>query len=227
MAKSKATKTYKKFKKRMYRNKYRNAIQKVSKYNEPVRFFKRKCKIGTITTNAFGYSGGSIVFRLDQLPNYNEFTSLFDQYCIRYVKVYIVHRALNLSIMETANDFTRVGFPNIISVRDYDDNTAPTSDEAGYNTLREYSKSKTFTYTSERRVYEIGIVPAVLSETYRTGLTTAYAPKFKSYLDCAFPDVPHYAIKYVVNAPNNGGGTTPNVIFDVYATYYLSFKTIR
>lgn len=204
--------------------KYRS--MRVSKYNLNVRYFKRKCKVGSITTNTGGYVGGSIVFRLDSLPGYTEFTSLFDQYCIRYVKLYFVSRGVNLSIIESINN-QAMGMPNIITVRDYDDNTAPSSDEAGYNTLREYSKSKTFSFTTDNRVFTIGIVPSILSENYRTGVTTAYSPKFKQYLDCSYPDVPHYSIKYCINIPNNGSLSTPQASFDVYATYYLSFKTIR
>lgn len=194
-------------------------------YAPSARFFKRKARITAVGTSTTGYASGAITFSLDSLPAYTEYTTLFDQFSVRYVKIYIVHRATNISMIETTNNVA-VGMPNLVIVRDYDDSTAPSADEAGYNTLRQYDRSKTFSFTPDRRDFSIGIRPAV-AQDINSGVTTSYAPRWKAWVDCDYPATPHYGLKYVIQVPYSGVGTCPSAYFDIYATYYLSFKQAR
>lgn len=208
------------------KSKYRKATWKVNPYNMPVRYFKRKVNLGTVTTNVGGYVGALQTFNLALLPNYNELTVLFDQYSIRYVNFYVVMRPTTLSMIESHNNLA-MGMPNIAIVKDYDSSTPPTSDENGYNQIREYSSSKTFSFTAERRAFKIGICPAVLTEVYRSGISTAYSPKFKQFIDCTTPDVPHFGLPYVIRVPSSSAVSTLPITFDIYATFYVAMRTIR
>lgn len=124
-------------KRRSFKRRMRIQRPTQSKYNLPVHFFKRKCNLGTVQTGSGGYVGALQTFALNLLPNYTELTALYDQYAIRYVKYYIVMRPTTLTAIESVNNYY-VGMPNIIAVRDYDSSTVPSSDETGYNLIREY-----------------------------------------------------------------------------------------
>lgn len=188
--------------------------------------FKRKCLLDTLvipSSSTTGVLTKGYAFKLADIPNHTEFTQLFDQYSIRYIKLYIVHRGTNLSMIEASN--TGVGMPIMLITRDYDDNSAP----ASMDSLREYAKSKFFAFTPERRMFRMGITPAMQRSNYDSAVSTSYSPKFKQYIDCNSPNTPHYAVKLGVQSPSplSGGTLGYNVYLDIYATYYISFKTVR
>lgn len=201
--------------------------KRIGGYNATTYLFKRKCSLGTVTVTAAtgGYVGAAQQFRIDQLPNVSEFTTLFDQYTIRYVKWYLVLRSTGTSMVESAVNGS-IGMPNLIVVRDYDDATVPASSNVGYDELREFNKAKTFCFTAERRCFRIGIKPAVLSEVYRSGVATSYVPKFNQRIDCVTADVPHFGLRYVIQVPTTAL-LTYAVTFDIYATFYLAMSNVR
>lgn len=223
-AKSKFSK-YRKRKPKSFKR-YRNMKVKKSPYNATTYYFKRKCKLISLNTNSGGYLSNTFIFGLNQLPNYTEFTTLGDQFCIRYIKLYAVYRGTTLSMIESANN-SYIGYPNLICVRDYDDDSIPTPSETGYNELREYNKSKTFTFTAEKRCFQIGLTPAIRTEAYRSLTTSSYVPKFKQYIDCDTPDTPHYGLKMVIQTPSISALNTPISYYDFYATFYIALKNVR
>lgn len=197
-------------------------------YSESTHLFKRKVQLGPVTVSGAGassYTGANVQFMLQDLPNYTELTALFDQYTIRYIKWYLVCRASNTSLVESAVT-SFIGMPNIICTRDYDSSTAPASSAAGYATIQEYSRSKSFSFTPDKRVFSIGLKPATLQATYISAISTGYTAKFNQVVDCANPDVKHYGLLYVIQVPASAGMAT-NVVFDSYATFYLAMKNVR
>lgn len=191
-----------------------------------IHHFKRKVVLDalTIATGSNGYASFGMNFQLSTLSGYTEFTTLFDQYRINRIKVYIVARQNTVSLMEGVN--SAVGSIQGIFCTDHDDSSAPSADNAGMNTLRERDKSRSFIF-GVNQVYTHALVPATLSEVYRTGVATAYSPKFRARIDCDIPDVPHYGLKGVVRVPLNTGAMPGPVQLDVYATYYITCFDVR
>ncbi len=152
---------------------------------------------------------GAMQFRLNALPDYTEFTTLFDQYRIDKVKVQFMPRG-NSSEVGTNNNNCK-----IFTVLDYDDDTAPASIDA----VCEYDNLRTGTYDKD---HTRSLVPKFSDAIYQSAVATAYGPK-TGWLDCSYPAVPHYGLKYVLQAT----AAASNVIIDIKYTYYVSFKAVR
>lgn len=184
--------------------------------------FKRKLSYPAVTVAGAsnGYASAGYVFALNDLPNYAEFTALYRQFMITYVKLHIVNRAVNLSLIESYNN-NALGFPEIVYSVDHTDNTAPAASAAGMNTLRECGRSKGFLWTSSRRSCSVGQKPAILDSSYKGVASTAYSPKFNQWISTADPGTPHYGLKYCIRIPFDTGACPGDISFDVYATYYF------
>lgn len=179
-------------------------------------YFRRRTYFN-ITTATGAYAGGNS-FSLSDVPASTEFTSLFDQYRINCVVFTIVNRA---NVRDQLPSPDQTGMPILYYVVDNDDVTAPTRAE-----LQEYSQTKTFYYTADKRACRIKLFPKVTNTVFRTGATSAYAVSMKKqWLDCAYPDIPHYGLKWFLEVPGTTGST--NCTFDVISTYYLQFRTAR
>lgn len=207
---------------------YKRATTSMKLYRPPqlrVHSFKRKMAYPsvTISSGTTGYFAAAYTFALDDLPNYTEFTSLFDRFMISYVKIHIVNRSVNLSQIESYNN-AALGFPEIVYCVDNDDNTAPAASAAGMNTIRERGKAKGFLYSSTRRSCSIGLRPAVLSNMYEGVAATAYSPQWRKWISTTDYATPHYGLKYVIRVPFNTGVMPGDVTFDVFATYWFKCK---
>lgn len=176
-----------------------------------------------IASGSNGFSGFGISVTLDGLPNYTEFTNLFDQYKITYVKFYFVNRGTNLSMIESYNN-AALGMPQMVICVDKDDIATPASSEAGMNAIRERAKARSFCWTPEKRVFTIGWKPNVLGAVYESGISTAYTPKTNTWIDCSDPATPHYGLKGVIQVPFSTGVMPGELRFDVYATVYVSCR---
>lgn len=162
----------------------------------------------------------SYYFTISQLPNYAEFTPLFDQYRIRTVilKVRLVSppEANNTPILQQY-------YPDIACTVDHDDNNTVTDME----TLWQYGKCKRgilkpnlwFTYKCH---------PTAALQLYRTATTTAYAPaKSTMWMDLAQTDMPYYGIKVGVDATSIGSAQSFNMQIEVHCVMVCEFKNAR
>lgn len=131
----------------------------------------------------------SMKFRLDQLINSGDITTLCDKYKIKSVYVKAYYNNTNSSTG------TLGGMPFLQYITDKDDASVPTS----VNQLREKMglKSKTF-----RNGSYIGIVcrPTPTRNVYATGVLSGYEIPAKSlWLDCNSPNVEHYGVKGILS----------------------------
>lgn len=158
-------------------------------------------------------------FKLSDVPNSSEFTSLFDAYRIKGVKLEFVpiYNSHEINEGPAASPFDRVGIPVMTFARDLDDSTAPASE----NTLLQYATNKRINLSSKKSIYIAN--PRVAQTVYQAGLTAAYSEARKNvWIDCANPDVPHYGLKYYVPTEN----LSKILYIRVYATYYMEFKRV-
>lgn len=145
-------------------------------------------------------------FKLSNLVNYSELTSLYDQYKINFVEIYMMWSPdyLPIATSTTAGERANLIPPSlkIFHLPDFDDDSAMTKDE-----FKERAKCKMMLLKPQQRK-KIVVKPAVLSQIYETLTSTGYAPKWNIKLDTNDPSVPHYSYKFGVEVPQVVGGST-------------------
>lgn len=145
-------------------------------------------------------------FKLSELPNYAEFTNLFEYYKINAVKLQFFPRAV---------DYANQTNSNMIIATDRNDATVPTSGEdlMQYNGRRIITGFKPFTVYIK--------APRVADAVYNGALSTGYAQGKRSWIDSKSPSVDHYGLKgFWYCDPNS------NLKIDVMQTFYLQFKSV-
>lgn len=161
------------------------------------------------------YNG--VYFKLSDLPNYAEFTALFDQYRITRISIsFLPMSNCNILSAITSSD---TGNPGIFgTVLDFDDANAPT-------TLAELQQYQTFSYQPAvtRRVHRRSFKPRIASAVY-AGAFTSFANMKDIWIDVASPNVQYYGLKYYMDQYD--AITTPQ-IYQVMATYYVQFRQVR
>lgn len=172
---------------------------------------------GTIST---GGHGVAFSFSLGQLTQATTFSKLFDSYRITGVSIKMIP-ATNFNTGST-NPTIRAW-----SYIDLDDATAPaTIDEV---TQRSNARD-TWLVAGRQRNHTTYLRPRWQGSAYQSATSTGYSlGNRKDWLDCANPDIPHYAAKYFFETTNNvtplGLSTAVNVLFTM--TYYIQFKGLR
>jgi len=156
---------------------------------------------------------GALSFKLSDLPNYSEYTALYDEYRIKAVKVMFIPN-FNVSAVDetsgTTNSYT--GVPALYTWIDTDDNTAPTAITAGqqFQTFKCHGLMNTMRQRT--------LIPEVSTALY-SGSFTSYGQLKNQWIDNNSPSVVHYGLKYgILNGSSSYG------VFDCVATYYLEFR---
>lgn len=141
---------------------------------------------GSITP---GYNPVPLTLKLNDVPNYTDFTSLFDSYKITHAEFkFIPHFTVGQVPLGPQN--TQVA--RLVTVIDQDDDVVPT----GLTQLMQYSSLDESLLDRERvRNFK----PRVSVQTYRTATTTGYnTPDDAIWIDAAQTDVPHYCGKALI-----------------------------
>lgn len=161
-------------------------------------------------------------FTLDDVKGYTDFTSLYDQFRITYVQIFI-------TLINNPNAFLNTNgainaqnqnnwYPKFWYVYDGDDNTSITLDN-----IRERQGVKYRTLLPNKTI-KIGCKPTLLVQTYRTATATGYAPR-RMFIDVATgQNVPHYGIKGVIDCMGIDPADKFMVRFET--KYFLSFKGV-
>lgn len=152
----------------------------------------------------------TLSFKLTDVVNSSEFTTLFDQYRINKVAVVLTPHG---NSAELAN----LNRPILYSRVDYDDVT-------GYANVNEMMESPNVRSSVGTSKHSVVLRPAVAVPLYQSGVTFAYGPKWKQWVDCSYPSVPHYGVKFYWDA---AGTISTSQIYSVRITFYLSFRNVR
>lgn len=154
-------------------------------YTAPYKF-SRSFIIGSLPKGASDL-GHAFPFALSLLPNYSEFTNLFDRYRIRQVDV-------RMALNNRDNSTTSVAYPTIWAWMDDDDASIPASRQVAL----ERQSVRPFTYSNSENVYSVSIQPRwLLDGTSKAGL----APR-DMWVDMSWPSVSHYGLKLWVDNYN-------------------------
>lgn len=170
-------------------------------------FFERWAQFGNISSSTTLFTNYAFAFRLNDLPQYAEFTNLFDQYRIKRVTLHLVPQATE-SIPSAAMNGV------MFIVRDYDDaNTLSTNlDYMQYQNLE-------ISNLVFNGVKQISLVPRIAVATYGSAFTS-YG-NTEMWLDVASPAVEHYAIKIGMST------STAVMTYQVLVKYELEFANPR
>lgn len=172
----------------------------------------------TVSSDRLAFTGYAFSFKLNDVINVTEFTTLFDSYQIAKVELefcpdtQIVNRRI---INDTAPVFT---VPSIYVHRDLDNAIAPTSED-------QMSQRQDCIRRSATDRFKYVVVPQVGREIYRSATLTAYeTPMALTWLDCNYADVPHYGVH--VGLTPQGSTNDGDFTYKVKAKYWLRFKTV-
>lgn len=196
------------------RRKRQRTMRRRTGFNKvTVHHYKRMYDGGTIVGNALynPYVNG-FNYKFSNLPNYTEFTALYDQFRINYVvtKWY-------LKIDPSAQTAATASFPRMYYCVDADDDAPPTN----INELRNHGRTRMVIMNPNRPV-TIKFRPSVLIQAYEGATTTAYIPKWKQFVDCADFATPHYGLKVAIDDLTN-----TNYQVTVETILYFTMRDVR
>lgn len=181
-----------------------------------IHTFYRTALLSTVNSLAPGGfptdAGYGMSFQLSDLPNYTEFTNLFDQFRICSVKLKWIP---SMTGVDMSNVFDHSQINRFVTMAyDHNDATPPASEAEimQYQGVRQKSHSRIWTY----KVY-----PYVAQETYKTAITTGYSAKRMVWIDSTSPTIPHFGFKMWV--PSLGLNATFQIA-QVYATFKIQCK---
>lgn len=191
------------FKRNFRRKRYNRRGQRIFPYT---RYTGRYgiISISNISNTFFAFN-----FSLNDLPNYTEFTALYDMYKINAVKInFIPQQTQSISIGAINN---AAGNARFFSAIDYNDGSVPGS----IDELREY---KTCKYTPifkqhSRMIYK----PKILDRGGAYSVTP--------WISTLSPDQDYFGLKVGIEAM--GSSTTTEMLYSVEAKFYLSFKNVK
>lgn len=188
-----------------------------------LHYFRRRYVVANITssTSSVGVqtnAAGALSFAMSSLPNASEFTALFDAYKIVKVKLDFIPFGDNVNMpldaMSNSTSLMSPGGPLITAI-DYDDANTP----GAATDLLQYQASKV---TPVPRRLKMSLRPKFATEVYRSGTSTGYGAR-SGWLDCANSDIPHYGVKYWMNAPS---AYSSSFTYQVWADVTIAVKGV-
>lgn len=186
---------------RRYRTKY-NFLRNI--VSSRVHYFKRTVQFEPITINDT-QQFGALKFQLNQLPNYTEFTALFDVYRVSAIKIKFVPDYGTGSLNPLT---TNVLFGCFHTAIDRNDDTPVGS----LDELLQYDTYKQTRLTSYHSRY------------FKPMTKITDASFKKKWYDTSDDDEAYYGIKYVADGTNISGGTLGNLT--PYVTFYFQCKNV-
>lgn len=183
--------------------------------------YRRMMDWGTIPVNVDAHT--ALSFRLNMLPDYTEFTTLYDQYKIKKI-VFRLERPFTDNGLQadatggggnstTTNKYMRV-------VHDYDGGTGLSAE---YQYL-EYQNCKSYP-TCGNKPIRLTLYPKILGNVFKSdslSSTANYMIK-PQWIDVAAPDVNHYGIR--IFTPQIATGNTQ--VYRVFASVIFQCKNTR
>lgn len=194
--------------KRTYRKRFTRKYR-YSKRGQKIFLYKRHTGIfGVIQAQASLETFGALNFSLNDLPNYTEFTNLYDMYKINCVKVtFWPQQTISNSLGSVNNP---AGNARFFSAIDYNDGTQPTS----VDELREYQSCKFTTVLKPHK--RVIFKPKILD-------TSSYS--ISPWMSTASPSSNYFGLKYAIEAISSTN--TPQMAYSVECKYYMSFKNVK
>lgn len=197
------------FKRKRYTTRPRRSI-KIKTYP-----FTRMVALSTIVATSTNTQFGASVFSLSDVPGFGEFTTMFDFYKIKAIRLSFI--PVSNVTLETGNAATIV--PNtiynqrIFTVIDYNDAGIPgTIDE-----LRQYPNCK---WSPGNKIHTRYFKPRVIIDA--NSVSSAVEYKAQPWINSS-EDLDYYAIKWAIENSSAVG----TQLYKLEAKYYMLFKNPR
>lgn len=204
-------------------NKYNKIDRAIGNPKAYVHYFKRTVVLPPIQVMTAGNPiTGSYAFKLSDLPNFEDFKNLYDQYKIKGVKIsFIPISNVVVGIAGGATGHPGTYYSNrLFTAVDYNDGTAP----ASVNALREYQNSK---WTPYNKIHSRYIKPAYASVP-SSGSSLQWPGGSQPWVPTDNDNMYYFGIKYGIDYPTGvGAPALGDLLYQVEATYYMSFKGPR
>lgn len=175
-----------------------------------IHSFKRSFRLSQIAMTAGTTLMYGEQFDITQLPNFTEFSALFDQYRVDKIKFEIVPCQTGA---DTNPNTTSIFLPNIWSCIDKTDSTPPT----GINEIMQYPGAKRTKITTR---HSRSFKPHVMVDVNNVVINSKGCP----WLAFGAP-IPLYGVKWgldqIFNVASGGFG------IDRYVTFYFSCKAVK
>lgn len=168
------------------------------------------------------YFAWTPVFTMQDLPNYTEFTHLFDAY--RITGVAIKFLPVSDTVLSQTGDQTSLnaGIAGYVhSVTDYDDDDTFAPDGTGLAAMREYESFTSKLLTRKQKYF---IKPKVAASLYQ-GAFTGYGQLRNIWVD-SNTNAQYYGKKFLFEVYNNNAHQN-YFNFKVEFKYYLELKDVR
>jgi len=157
-------------------------------------------------------TGLGVNFQFDNIVQYTDFTTLYDQYKITGILAYV--RLMTNPDSQAAS--TQI-FPTLWWITDYDDDTTPS-----LTTIKEKQGVKRTPLLPGRQIKIFIKNPHVDSMIYNGITGTGYATLRNQWVDCNSPAVPHYGLKMCVDT--EGVTQAGNYYLSIEYKYYFSCR---
>lgn len=157
---------------------------------------------------------GIQLYRLSDLPNYTEFTALFEEYMITGVKLsFTLRRSVQVQSTGATNSYST--HPHLYYNVDITGNDITASN---INGMLEQPNTKRVRLQTEKST-GIYLQPRTSNIIYNTGVTPAYGVNRAQWIPTAYPNVYHYGLKMLIDEFTDTGN-----FVDCIATYYVKFR---
>lgn len=175
--------------------------------NFKVVFFTRQVALQELVAENAATKLYGINFSLNDLPNYSEFTALFDVYKINAVKLQFIPQQTQSVSLGSINNPDNVRF---FSAIDYTDDSAPSS----VDELRQYAtvKCTSIFKTHTRYINKPKILDSVSSSR-------------SPWISTSSPSTNYYGLKVAIEPMDSS--TTLAMSFQGEAKYYFAFKNVK
>lgn len=184
-------------------------VQKILMPRESIAMFERSFTASNVVPSTTTPVAGSIRISMDSLPNYTEFTSLFDAYRILQSTV-TFFPVVNMNT--TASGVTT---SSLLSVIDYDDDTV-------LGSINEALQYPSLMQSAVGSIVERTFNPCAANAAYG-GAFTSYARMPRStWVDAASTNVRYYGLKWIVDTSANA---TP--LWTITVRVVLQCKNVR
>lgn len=213
--------TRKSYRKPRYTKRYRRKMI-TGNPRQKVFYYKRVVKLANFVAGADGANTfQNYMFILTDVPNYTDFTNLYDFYKIAAVKLNIlpVYSGVDASSIASGaigsyNSWSSMRFFSCI---DYNGNTTPTT----IDTIRSYQNCKTSRYITGHRRY------AKFYNSYEGSNGVGGYGKNSSWYRTNEPNVEYgvFMIALDTSLLDPSVTATSSLLAQVEATYYLAFKS--
>lgn len=158
--------------------------------------------------------GGGFQFKLSSAQQYTDLTGLFDRYKLTGVKLIFMY-AQNIA------DAQSLGcLPTMWYAQDFDDTNIPTTSTQVLS--KQYCRVKTL---NGNNMFSIFIRPRLTKALTAAGVIAGDTTERPCFIDCSYPDVPHYGLKFWIDQwHTNGSASVLAQSLRIQPVYYFKLK---